>query len=74
MNRLLQKLGMYSAGVAKALDIAMDSILVSTLFYVGVIPQHNNDPSVVALYLLQGLFAAQTLARVAETFTADRNN
>lgn len=39
-------------------DMIADSVVVSTIVYVGVVPQHSNDPGISALYILQGLFAA----------------
>lgn len=69
-TRLLHKLATLGEDVAKGIDIVVDSVLVSLLVYTGVVPQHNNDPAVVALYLLQGLFGAQTLTRVMDEFRA----
>ena len=52
----------------RGVDIIADGVLVSIMVYVGVVPQHNNDPAIIALYLLQGLYAAATLNRAMMMF------
>ena len=51
-----------------ALDIVMDCVVISVMVYVGVVPQHNNDPAVVSLHLLQGAYAAAALNRAMLTY------
>ena len=68
-TRLLHKLSTYDCTPMRGVDILFDSALVTMLIFTGLVPQHNNDPTVVALYVLQGAYAAQGLNRVMLDFS-----
>ena len=55
-------------GAWMCIDIVLDSAILSVLMYTGIIPQLNHDPYIVALYVLQGGFAAIALNRVMLAF------
>jgi hypothetical protein len=44
--------------LGEAIDILFDSVLLSMLIFIGFAPQYNNDPVIMALYIVQGLYAA----------------
>jgi hypothetical protein len=44
----------------EAIDILLDGGILSLLVFIGMAPQYNNDPVVLALYVVQGLYMAIT--------------
>ena len=53
-------------------DAFADAGFLSTIIYVGVVPQHNGQASVSALFLVQGFYAAVALNRVILMFDVRR--
>lgn len=51
-----------------AVDTLMDATLVSVMIYTGVVPQNGGDPTLVALYTLQGAAACLFINHVMIRF------
>lgn len=69
-GRLLNKLRIFSTCTSNgmmymwiwdAVDILFDSSILSLVTFIGLTQQYNNDPVIISLYVLQGLYAAMTM-------------
>lgn len=61
--RLLYKLHTLRNDTFASIDAVLDTCLITLLVFIGVVPQHSHNPTVVTLYIVQGVFSAQALAR-----------